>query len=1053
MHSKSWTIFLTFIFGPTFAIKGLLQSSNQKIAAIVNIRYALLFLFSIVLSVSQAQQQLSQDKSERLYAKGKELVDHANYGAARNVFAEFLSVAPPHDSRRAEAQYYVAFSALNLGHEDGEKLIDDFIATNPSSPKASTAYYDLAIFFYNEKNYTKAEQYFKKVDFPALTLPQQREGHFSWGYSLFNQKKLDQALEQFNFVKSQNNPYTPAASYYAGFIEYSNGQYAEALTDLKRAEQNASYASVVPSLIANVYYRQKQYDELLKYAESIGGRTDVAGAKDISMLVAEAYYFKGDYKKAVDAYENYFDNNPDKAASPLLFRAGFASYSLGQDDKALDYLKRSAASSDSVSYYASYYLGVLYLKRGDKPLALNSFDYARKYTGDKKLAEESAFQFAKVAYDVGRSDQAIREFENFLKEYPASKHDVEVREWLAQAYVNGNNYNKAIEYIESLPRRNNTMDKAYQKATYLKGSELYNKEDYPEAVRYFEKSLEYPIEQNYVALASFWCGEAYSVGRKFDDAIKHYLRVVSLEGTAEAEVLTKTRYGLGYAYYNTQVYDRALFNFREFVNKTNRNTQNHTDALIRLADCYYVTKSYQEALDTYTRARNIGSPDNDYILLQTGIINGILRKYGDARSQLTTLITSYPKSQYRDDALYQRAQFEIEQGNYQQAVDGFSQLIRESPNSSFVPYAYMRRATSLFNLKQYDRTASDYAYILTEYPTHPAAQEVILPLQEALNLSGRSGEFEKYLADFKRANPEKKGLEGLEYETAKNTYFNQQYQNAITSFNTFIANYPESPHVNEAKYYIAESYYRLKEYDKANPVYEEISTDMTLNLGNKIMSRMADINFRQGNYEKAVSNFHNLERMAAGKKDLFNAWSGLMESFYLLGKYDSVGTYANLILEKGNVNVSAQNKASLYLGKAAMAKGDYQTAQDEFLNTLNSARDEYGAEAKYRLGEIFYLKKEHKQCYETLISLNNDFSAYDEWVGKSFLLLADNFLATGDVFQAKATLQSLIPGFPLQSIKDEAKLRLKKIEEDQQKKQQEAASDSTEVNDSTGVKR
>ncbi|HEX5170614.1 MAG TPA: tetratricopeptide repeat protein [Cyclobacteriaceae bacterium] len=994
----------------------------------MKVRYVIILLL-ITAENGFAQNQLSQTKAERLYAKGMELVQHGNFGAARETFSEFLSASSSHDSRRAEAQYYVAFSALNLGHEDGEKLIDHFIENNPSSPRASTAYYDLAMFLYNEKSYVKASQYFKKVDFPALTNDQESQGHFSYGYSLFNQKKLDESLEQFNFVKKQSNSFSPAASYYAGYIEFYNGKYDEALADLRRAEANPSYKSIVPHLIANIYYRQQKYNELLEYAESLKSRTDVINAKDIAMLVAEAEYFKGDYKKAIASYEKYFEGSPDKAPSPLLYRVGHAYYTQGQEDKAVNYLKRAAASTDTVSYYASYYLGILYLKQGNKPYALNSFDYARKYKDDKRLWEESSFQYAKVAYDAGKSEQAINELEVFLKAFPSSAHESEVRELLAQAYVNGNNYNKAIEYIESLPKRSITMDRAYQKATYLKGSELFNKEDYPGAVEAFEKSLAFPIDQQYVVLASFWNAEAYSIGRKFENAAEHYLTVVGLGAEADPEILIKSRYGLGYAFYNIQAYDRALFNFKEFVNKTTRANPNHTDALIRLADCYYVAKSYPEALDYYSRARDIGSPDNDYILLQTGVISGILRKYDDARSQLTSLISSYPKSPYRDDALFQRAQFEIEQGNYQQSIEGLSQLIRELPGSPFIPYAYTRRAASAFNLKQYDRTINDYSYVLREYPTHPVAQDVLLPLQEALNLAGRSDEFDKYLAGFKRANPENKGLESVEYETAKNLFFSQQYQKAIVSLNSFVASYPQSANVSEAKYYIAESHYRLKEFDKAIVIYEELSNDMTLNMGNKVVSRMAEIDFKQGRYEKAVNSFHKLERMAGNKKDLFTAWSGLMESFYLLAKYDSVITYANTILEKGNVNASAQNKATLYLGKAAMSKGDFETAQDEFINTLNTARDEYGAEAKYHLAEIFYQKKDYKQCYETCVSLNNDFSAYDEWVGKSFLLLADNFIAMGDVFQAKATLQSLIDNFPIEHIKNEAKIKLADIKE------------------------
>lgn len=1006
----------------------------------------LAFSFCILIGQSiVAQDQLSQNKVEKLYGRGTELINHANYGAARQVFSDFLQLSSPTDSRRGEAEYYIAFSALTLGHKDGEKLIDDFIDHNPSSPKASTAYYDLANFFYGESNYVKASNYFKKVNFPALTLDQQSQGHFKWGYCYFNQKKLNEALEQFNFVKRQSNAYSPAANYYAGFIEYSNGKFDEALFDLKKAESSPVYAKIVPYLIVNIYYKQGRYDTMLEYANSIKDRPDMANGNEIAMLVAEAQYYKGDYSKALDAYQKYLDNS-SKAETGLLFRAGYANYASGNTTKGIEYLDRAAAAKDTVSYYASYYLGILYLKQGNKPYALNAFNYAKKNPKDKKLAEESSFQFAKVSYDAGKPDLAIDEFEKFLTAYPSSGHVVEVKELLAQAYVNGNNFNKAIEYIEALPSRNQYIDQAYQKAAYLKGSELFNKNEYEAAVQYFLKSLEYPVDKAYVALACFWAGEAYSIGKKYDEAAANYLRVIGSGSVADGDLLLKSRYGLGYAYFNLKQYDKALFSFKEFVNNANKDTGNYADGIIRLADCYYVSKQYDLALVNYNRARTIGSPDNDYVFLQSGVIYGIQRKYADSKKQFTDLMRSYPKSQYRDEAMFQQAQFEIEQGNYQAAVDGLTQMIAGGANSRFLPYAFMRRGASYFNLKQYDKTIGDYTAVIQQFPSHPAAQEAILPLQEAFNLAGRSAEFEKYLTQFKQANPDNKGLEGLEYETAKNLYFDQQYQKAISGLNAFLTSYPTTAKAMEAKYYIAESHYRLREYDKALPIYMELSSDKTFSQVGKAIGRVAEIEFRQGKYENAIASFHTVERLAANKKDQYNAWSGLMESFYLLKQYDSADTYARIILERGSVNAGAENKASLFLGKTAMARGDFEGAKDEFLNTLNAARDEYGAEAKYLLAQIFYQQKDYKQCKETLFSLNNDFSSYDEWVGKSFLLLADNFVAMDDIFQARATLQSLIEHFPLQGVKDEAKKKLSELDQREAEKQKEIESDTLENN-------
>lgn len=1044
MQTSHRSIFSTYIFGFTFAINHLPDCFYQKFSMLQS-RYFVIALLIISNIPLFGQAPLSQSRAERLFQKGSELVVHSNFGAARKVFSDFLLEASPTDPRRAEAEYYIAYSALNMRNTDGEKLIADFVSRYPSSPRAATAYYDLANFFFGEGNHSKAIQYFKKVDFPALTLDQQNHAHFNWGYSYFNLKKLDEALEQFNFVKKLNSIYAPASNYYAGFIEYTQGKYDDALTDLKRAEKSSSYSAVVPYLIANVFYRQQAYDQLIEYAASVTERADLQNRAEISMLVAEAHYFKKAYDEAVAAYDQYLGDNPRKAQSPVLFRAGFANYSVGQPKKAIEYLTHAASGNDTTRFYASYYLGILYLKQAEPNLALNAFEVAARVPNNDQLAEEAAFQFAKVLYDAGYSERAIDRFEAFLKAYPRSQHSVEARELLAQAYINGDNYHKAIEYIESLPSRSKHINQAYQKATFLLGAELFNKNRYADAVANFEKSLRYPEDPLFVAKASYWAGESYSIGRKYDQAIKHYEKVVSLGSSVERDLMLKTRYALGYAHFNLKAYAKALLHFREFVNNGNRSTPNYADGLIRLADCYYDSKQYTEALATYTRARNLGTSDNDYVLLQTGVISGIQRKYAESRELLTTLIRNYPKSQYRDEALYQRAQFEVEQGNARPAIEGFSQLIREEKNSPFLPYAYMRRAAAHYNLKEYDQTIEDYSTILQLFPTHAISQEVLLPLQEALTVAGRSGEFDTYLAQFKTANPDNKGLESIEFETGKNLFFDQQYQKAIASLGRFLEEYPESARASEAKYYIAESHYRVNDFAKALPLYLELSNDPTFMFGSRVVGRAAELQFRENKYEEAIRNFHRLEAMATNKRDQGNAWMGLMESFYLLGQYDSADTYANIIIEKGAVNASAQNKASLYLGKTALARGDYESAKDEFLNTLNAAEDEYGAEAKYLLGYVQYLEKNYQQSYETLLGLNKDFSSYEEWVGRSFLLIADLFIAQDNFFQAKATLQSLIDHFPLQHIRDQARVKLTEAERMEAIKQQQAKPDTIET--------
>src|SRR5690606_18847751 len=137
-------------------------------------------------------------------------------------------------------------------------------------------------------------------------------------------------------------------------------------------------------------------------------------------------------------------------------------------------------------------------------------------------------------------------------------------------------------------------------------------------------------------------------------------------------------------------------------------------------------------------------------------------------------------------------------------------------------------------------------------------------------------------------------------------------------------------------------------------------------------------------------------------------WSAMMEGYYALEKYDSVDHFAQNILNNALVTTEAEGKAQLYLGKSAYKRNKFGAATDYFLNTLNTAKDENGAEAQYLLATIYHQQAKYQNSLETLFDLNKNFSAYDYWLGRSFLLIADNYLAMKETFQAKATLESIL---------------------------------------------
>lgn len=941
-----------------------------------------------------------------------------------------------------EVRFMEASSAARLRTSDAEDKLIRFIEDFPFSVRNNQALYEKGSLYYCLKRYPEATSAFSQVDFSSLEKNLRQSGQFYLGYGLFTQKRLREAKAQFDQLKLSDGRYSAASGYYSGVSAFAENDFETALKDFRRIQSREEYTDVVPYLIGSCLLRLGRNDELLEYAATLDQSRDIVDFEEISLLVAEAYYSKEEFEKSVSGYTAYL-NARRSADRSVLYHAGLAHFRISKFNEAANLLKQAASGEDSIGVYAAYYLGLAYLKSEQKPFALSAFKTCiRSGIASPEVIAESRYQEAKLLYDLGRPDEAIDRMEAFVSAYPASAYLNEINEMLSGAYVNASHYHKAISYIESLQKRTQTADRAYQKATLYYGFEFYNKGESERAIQYFKKSLEYPFDESLVYEASLWTGESLSSLSKWDESVSYYEKIVFASARSSKDQLLRARFGLGYARFNSKDYERASLQFKEFLSKVIWNDSRISEVQLRLGDCYYVLRSYQSAFEQYKRAADAGKAGADYAMMQAGVMLGILHKNDEGIELLDQMIKKFPQSVYWDEAVFQRSQLEFEQSRYEKASQGYTLLISKKPSSRFVPFAFVRRASSFFNLKAYNESASDYIKVLKNYPEHPAAQDIMLPLQEALNLAGRGDEFSPLLEQFKEQNPAATGLENIEFETARNLYLNQEYSKAINSLSLFIKTYNESSFLTEAKFLRAESWYRQKAYEYALKGYYEISSDEKFTNAARVNSRIAELESKGSNWEKAIDAFRRWMLTSTSPKDTYTAWAGLMDGYFTTGKYDSALVYAEKILNESGPGASFQHRAHLMTGRIFQALGDFERAKDGYITTLNEAQDEYGAQAKYYLAEIHFIQKNHKQCYETVLSLNRDYAPHTEWIGKGFLLLAESFLASGETFQAKATLQSL-DQFPLLTIRDEATRRLDRLKTEEQKQRTEP-SDSTD---------
>lgn len=981
---------------------------------------------------SYAQNTIAYTDPESYYHKGIELFQKKVYAPSREEFRHYIQSTQKslsaNDFNLTNAEYYAALAGLYVKAPDADIEIERFVVNHSDHPKAKVIYGDLGNYFYDQGDYNRAIQYLEKAANVNSNSITGLEYKYKLAISYYQTNNYEKALPLFNEVKGIASDYSIHAYYYSGVINYKNANYDAALSDLKRVENVAPYKTEIPNWIANILYVEKRYDELLAYTEPIIERPNGRKIDDMCLVTAEVCYFRDDFAKAAKYYDKFRTFRKGTVSNQVTFRHAYSLYKTENFEKAIENFKKIAGQNTELGQQAAYYLGISSLKANDLNAASAAFERAKAGTFDKVVQEESQFNYAKVAIDLGNSQQGITELENYLKTYPGGKYEDEASEVMSDVMFDANNYAQAIAYIEGLKKRSAKLNAAYQKLTYSQGVLDFNAERYARAIQYFDKSLTQPIDNELKQNATFWKAEA-AYAAKLPEAENYYRDIIN---NSSSEILKqKSKYALGYLNYNSKDYKQAANYFKDYIKirKDENNRQNYEDAIVRIGDSNLAIKNYDEAIRYYDLAIKENRTEKDYAMYQKALTLTFLGKNQEALQIFDRIATQYPSSRLVDDAWFQNATLELDKGNYQNAVNLLSKMVRERPKSGLIPQALLKRALAYGNLKNYEAALNDYKVIVIRYGKTDVAENALLGLQETLNTLGRPEEFSSIVEEYKKGNPGNGSIEGLEYETAKNLYLNEKYDKAVSAFMKFINNYPGSSNTFEAKYYLADSYYLMNDKTNALKYYNQVISDNRTSFVTKSALRAASIDVSSKNYKNAIANYRAVIISSSNKRDIVTAWQGLADAYYFIGNQDSVIVYAREIINNGgNIVMGASNKAQLYIGKAYMAKNDFARAEEEFKKTIGMAKDNNGAEAKFFIAEMQYRSKKYKESIKTLQELAQEFSEFLYWYEKGFILISDNYVALNDYFMAKATLKSIIENSETPETVDIAKKKMKEIE-------------------------
>lgn len=956
------------------------------------------------------------------YKTATELLTQEKYAAASSIFydiekSKFIKTSQSENNAeisnlKINSEYYRAYCALALDNDDAEQLFKRFIKNHPESHKAKQAYFQVGKYYFNQKNYSEALNWFTKVSSIDIAGKEDTEYKFKTAYAYFETKEYASAKPLFGLVKDENSEYSEQATYYYAYIAYLDKEYPLALKNFEKLKNSKNYQASYPYYISAIYFLDKRYEDVLAYAIPIIEKTKQLNETEMLRIIAASYFAKDDYPNALNYYERFMKQDLGKTQNNQdSYQIGYTYYKLKKYNQAIEQLGKLINDKTAYSQAGLYTLGDAYLTTKNKQSARNAFQVSSKLNFDKQIEEEALFNFAKLSYELQFHSIALDATQEYLKKYPRSKNLVEAKTLLAKVLLSTKNYRDAIDVLEGIDNKTEDAKEAYQKVTYYRALEFYNERAFENSIGLFLRSNNYPMDAEIFALATYWCAEAMYEVKKYSESVSYFENFLGMSASKKTDLYNYANYALGYAALEGENYPKAATYLARFLNGNEKDPKTVKDATLRLADAYFGAKNYDGALGYYNRVIAQSGSSEDYALFQRGIIQGLQNQPESKIATLQSLLAKFPNSNYADDAGFEIPYTYFLIGQGEKAKTDLTAFAQKYPRSSYIPRALV--TIGLVNYEQNnDQIAIDiFKRVISEYKSTDEAQQSLKLIQKIYTDMGNATDFINYANTTSIGNYSTSEQDNIMFQAANTQYLRGNWEGTVESVNAYFDKFPKAIQDKQAKFLRAESYKNLGKFAAAIIDYEYILNDWTSEYTERALISISKIYLNNKQYNEAIVHLKKLEIASEYKANYTFAINNLMVAYAGVKVPDQTLQYVDLVRNYEKSSEEDRNKAGLYAGKAYLLLADTTKARKEFEGVVKATKSVAGAEALFNVAEIQYLKKDYKTSQKTCFQLINDMPSYDYWGARSFILLADNYMALKDKVQAIATLKSIIDNY------------------------------------------
>jgi len=964
---------------------------------------------SLIVTGVQAQ------KKSDLFVQARTYYENGAYGRARSMFE---SLGDP------LSKGYAVLCAIKVNSSDYPALMAAYEAANPQSVLNSTMHYESARNLFDQGEYTAAASQLAQVDTDGLSQQELTEYYFKKGYCAYSNGDFPTARSSFAEVeKLPHSIYTAPGRYAMGYMAYAEKDWDEASKYFAQSAKDARFKELSNYYLMECRFMEKDYDFVIDNGPSMIDNVPAERKSRLARIISESYLVKGNKQKALEYYQKE-EIPAEKMNRSDYFHAGSVQYAVGDYQGAIDNFSKMPERTDSIGQVANYDLGYSYIQTKNKVAAVDAFKDASAQTYDPDIQQDAYFNYAKLSFDLN-NDTAP--FKQYLKNYPQTGKNDQIYSYMAIAALNDKDYVAAIDAYSNIETLDEDQKLNYSKANYLRANQLISSGSYNDAVPYLKAAGFYmPKTDRLNQLSRYWLGESYFATGDYDSAQNTFSNLYNTSALRGMEESAQLPYNLGYAYLEDKEYANAAKWFDSYL--SSGDDANRTDAMVRRADCDLARKQYKSAISGYQKAID-QDPSNIYPRYQQAIAYGLA---GDKKSKVKAL--SKVESVSADTPMYSEAMYELgrsymELGDNNNALTTFNTLKNNTKDNVYVAKSLIGEGMSYRNMGKYDSALKSYKQVVNLMPDSEYSEEALLAINSIYQTTKQPEKYLDYLEENNlTAGKSESEKEAVYFNTAEQVFLAGNYNQAVSTLNRYLENYPDGTRRGDAYFYMAESYKALGNKEKALDCYALANNYLSGgSFAESSALNYANLAYSLERFEDAYEGYSNLLNVAEMAENKSAARVGMMRSAYSARQYEDAVDAANKV-KAATKDAATTREANLTAAKSYLALSKRSDALKLFETLAKSPSTAEGAEASYMLIQNLFDSGKFSEVENKVYDFAGKCGDQTYWLAKSYITLGDSFLERGNKAQAKATWESIRDGYSgNDDIAETVKSRLAKL--------------------------